>query len=248
MRKIAFTLAAGMWLSVGAALAQLEGPAAGLETEMMEGVDVYLAEGGPPPGPPGGDGPGGPEVFQMPVPPPDGGDGEDGLMMAHRPGGGGFGGFGAGVPGGFPGANMTDEQLEKIYKAKEAFQEKVGPKMLELRSQSRALRDAMMEGELDTKRLQTIQNRINSLTGEIASLKLDQQVAILSTFTPEQRKEMRHAFLKRSVMGGGCGPGGWGRGCRKGGGGGGHCPGGPGGMGGMMKKQIMERKEAGDAK
>ena len=221
MRKLAFAATLGLCLTLsGAALAQLEGPAAGLETEMMDGIDRSLADGGPAGGK---GGPSGAIAFEAPMPPPGGMPpppsgcefgGPDVLMMAH--GGGGRGGF-AGLPGGLPDdATLTDEQLEKIYKAKETFQEKAGPKMLDLVNQGRALRDAMMEPELDKAKMQGIQNRMNGLIGEIGSLKLDQQVAILSTFTPEQRKEMRHNFLKRSMgAGGGAGQCGRMMRCRK---------------------------------
>lgn len=223
MRKMAFVVALALTIGVtGTAMAQLEGPA-GFETEMMDGPNQFIAEGPP-----------GPATFEAAVPAPEEGPGapppEAVMLMAnHRPGGGGFH-HGFGVPGGFSNMNLTDDQLEKIYKSREAFQEKAGPKMLELRNQSHALRDAMMDAELDSKKILSIQSRINALTADIATLKVDQQLAVLSVFTPEQRKEMRHNFLQRAVGGGGpCG---------------GPCPGGRGpGAHMMMRKHMMERKE-----
>lgn len=199
MRKFVLAATVGLMAVCGSAQAQLEGPAPGLETEMMEGFDRAL-EG------PGG--PGAPIAFEAQLPPPPEGmpipgDGENVMFIAR--GGGCPEGFG-GMPGLPDGASLTDEQLEKIHKAKEAFQDKAGPKMLEMRTQARAMRDAMMEPELDKAKLQSIQSRINALLADLGSLKLEQQLSIMQVYTPEQRKEMRHNYLKRSVEGpGACG-------------------------------------------
>ncbi|MBY0552670.1 MAG: Spy/CpxP family protein refolding chaperone [Candidatus Obscuribacterales bacterium] len=198
MRKFVLAATVGLMAMCGPVQAQLEGPAAGLETEMMEGFDLAL------------EGPGAPVSFEAQLPPPDGmpapPDGGDVLFIARGGGGGvcpeGFGGGMSCLP---DGASLTDEQLEKIYKAKETFQEKAGPKMLELRTQARAMRDAMMEPELDKAKLQGIQSRMNALIADLGSLKLEKQIAVQSVYTPEQRKEMRHNYLKRSVEGPGCG-------------------------------------------
>lgn len=198
MRKFVLAATVGIMAMCGPVQAQLEGPAAGLETEMMEGFDLALEEPGapiafeaqlPPPGPEG-----------MPAP-----DGGDVLFIARGGGGACPEGFGGGMPCMPEGVSLTDEQLEKIYKAKETFQEKAGPKMLELRNQARAMRDAMMEPELDKAKLQGIQSRMNALIADLGSLRLEKQMAVQSVYTPEQRKEMRHNYLKRSVEGPGCG-------------------------------------------
>lgn len=222
MRKFVLAATVGIMSLCGPVQAQLEGPAAGLETEMMEGFDLAL------------EGPGAPVTFEAQLPPPDGmpppPDGADVLFIARGDGGGGAcpEGFGGGMPGMSclpEGASLTDEQLEKIYKAKETFQEKAGPKMLELRTQARAMRDAMMEPDLDKAKLQGIQNRMNALIADLGSLKLEKQIAVQSVYTPEQRKEMRHNYLKRSVEG----------------------PGACGRFGKMMhmRKQMIERRDGG---
>lgn len=119
-------------------------------------------------------------------------------------------------------SSFTDDQLEKMHQAKTDFLDKAGPKMVELASQERALHDLLTQTEFDKGKAQSIQSKINGLRSDISSLKLDQQVALVNCLSAEQRKELRHSYLKHADfgMGGMHGGGRWGHhGCGAGGGG-----------------------------
>ncbi len=211
----------------------------GPATEVMESLDLSLN----PPSPPGipefnmplGGPDGGPSFGPMSMPGPmpgmPGPDPED--MLAFH-GGGDVMMLRAGVQSSF-----SDDQLEKMYKAKTDFMDKAGPKMAELKSQERALRDLLTQPEFEKSKAMSLQSKINGLKDELANLKLEQRISLLNTLTAEQRKELRRSYVKcmdfgmmgmrmRGRMGhhgrmgkrgrGGCPPG---KSCPSGGGGGG---------------------------
>ncbi len=201
-----------------AAFAQEAEP--GVATELMDGVDVSLNPpmppqpfGGPPEPPPG---PGGPDEGGDNIAFHGGGD----VMMLR-----------AGVH-----SDFTDEQLEQMYKAKNDFLDKAGPKMVELKSQERALHDLLTQPDFDKSKAMSLQSKINSLHNDLANMKLEQRISLLNTLTAEQRKELRKSYIKMMdfgpmMMHGKMRHHGWGH--RSGGGGGGGCsPGGHGGPGG----------------
>lgn len=210
----------------------------GPETVIMEDVDATLDNDGPnriplppmaaaplqgPPdfGPPGGfgppgagfgppgfgpggpGGPGGPPLHgaaSIEGPPP------DELMALH--GGGELMMLRAAVHGEF-----TDDQLEKFYKLKTEFEDKAGPKMVEMKSAQRALHDMLTQPEFDRSKALSLQGKINALQADLATMKLERQMGYVNALTAEQRKELRRSFLKVSDFG----------------------------MGGMMKHRMMRK-------
>lgn len=118
--------------------------------------------------------------------------------------------------------SFTDEQLEKLNSLKNQMADAVGPKRLELSTQMRQLKDLITQPSVDRSKITSIQGKINSLRDQICDLKLNYRLDTLAVLTDEQKKELRHHYLIRNVMGGHKRHGGWGH----------HGFGGPGGPGG----------------
>ncbi|MDZ4834621.1 MAG: hypothetical protein SGJ27_12655 [Candidatus Melainabacteria bacterium] len=160
-------------LSSQPAFAQLE-PA---DQSDMQEVEIVLnvPEGGlefeGPPGFPPPPGEGGEEMsiaFSM-LPPP-------GMTVgAMRAGHGGGSRGGRHHGGGCPlwmldGENaVTDDQYEKLYDLKNRTLDQIGPKMLELHTASRHLRDALTQETIDEKSAKKLQSQITGLKAEALS-------------------------------------------------------------------------------
>jgi Spy/CpxP family protein refolding chaperone len=188
------------------------------------------AEGGPGPDfppPPGGGG--GEIAFNIPLPPP-------GEVIAAMRGGGGFGRGGCPVGGrgrgGCPlnmleGENaVTDQQYEKLYALKNSVLDQRGPKILEISTAKRHLRDELTKDTIDEKAVKKLQNTITSAKNDLNILEMDSKLTMMQILTGAQRAELRKAMMQ--------GP--------KGG------PGGPGGMHHMMMRKWMEKRGDGPAK
>lgn len=215
-----------------------EGPPPGPETELMESVDIAIENGPPPfPGMPGMGGEmaagGMPMPFNIPLPPPDAGGGPEDVLAFHH------GGSDVMLLKSLTDTSFSDEQLEKMYQIKSDFQDKSGPKFVEMMSLERNLRDLLTQTEFDKSKAQSLQNKINSAKADLANLRLDERMSLLAVLSPEQRKEVRHNYIKRADFGG---MGGMRmmkfkhRGMKHHGGGG-ACPVGPGGPGGPGDKK-----------
>lgn len=95
---------------------------------------------------------------------------------------------------------LTDDQWEKLYQVSKEFNDKSAPKMFELQQASSSLKDALMAVDVDRSKATSLQNKINGLHGDLASLKLDKKLAMLAVLTPDQRKVLHERFLKMAVM------------------------------------------------
>ncbi len=149
------------------------------------------------------DGEGNPEI-NMAMDPnaiQDGGPGGPGgpgghRMMMHR-GWGGRGGSCGGGHGAWLGAlDLTDDQYEKFYALKNSFLDKVGPKVLDIRTSERHLKDLMTQTTVDAKACRNLQDKINGLKGDVANMKLDNRLAMHDVLTDEQRKKIREWVIK----------------------------------------------------
>ena len=175
-----------------------EGPPPGPETEVMESVDIAIENAPPPfPGMPDmGEGPGMPPggPFTMPLAPPGGGGPDDVIAFHH-------GGSDVMLLRSLTDSSFSDEQLEKMYQIKSDFQDKSGAKFVEMMSLERNLRDMLTQPEFEKSKAQSLQNKINSAKADLANLRLDERMSLLAVLTPEQRKEVRHNYIKRADFG-----------------------------------------------
>ncbi|HNA72790.1 MAG TPA: Spy/CpxP family protein refolding chaperone [Candidatus Obscuribacter sp.] len=106
---------------------------------------------------------------------------------------GGGGGVGCPVLGAL---DLTDDQYEKFYALKNSFLDKVGPKMLEIRTHERHLRDLMTQTNVDAKAARNLQDKINGLKADLANMKLDNRLAMHDVLNEEQRKKIRDWVVK----------------------------------------------------
>lgn len=134
-------------------------------------------------------GPGGPGGFGGPP-----------RMMMRRGFGGrascGFGGAGRGGCPWLGALDLSDDQFEKFYALKNAFLDKAGPKMLDLKTNERHLKDLMTQPTVDAKAARNLQDRINGLKADLANMKLDNRIAMHDVLNDEQRKKVREFAIK----------------------------------------------------
>ncbi len=133
-------------------------------------------------------------AIQMAAP---GGPPGGGRMMMRR----GFGGRGGGSCGGggcplLGALDLSDDQYEKLYALKNSFMDKVGPKVLEIRTNQRHLKDLMTQTSVDAKAARNMQDRINGLKSDVANMRLDNRLAMHDLLTEEQRKKVRDFVIK----------------------------------------------------
>ena len=118
--------------------------------------------------------------------------------------------------------DLSDEQLEKIHSLRNDYLDAVGPKMVQIASKKRHLRDALLSSDVDAAKAKALQSEINSLKDEVSNMKLANKIDCLNVLTPEQRKTIRDRAFR------------WHGGHHHFGHG--HGPGGPGGPGQMRFK------------
>lgn len=124
--------------------------------------------------------------------------------------GGRFGGVRAFGPGGrgcgggdcLRALNLTDEQYEKLYGIKNQFLDQIGPKMLEVRTLERHLKDLLTNPTVDAGKAKALQSKINAVKADLANAKLENKLAMLDVLTAEQRKEIRERVIKGGGRGG----------------------------------------------
>lgn len=147
---------------------------------------------------------------------------EESVLISEGPPmmGGPGGPMGMGVGGGgrhhghhgkFEALNLTDDQYERMYQIKKQTMSRMGAKFSEMMAMHLELQDAMLQPELDKAKLTGIQARINALHADISSIRFDSELSTMAVLTPEQRKDMRRALVKKMAdggMGGMCGHGG----------------------------------------
>ena len=99
---------------------------------------------------------------------------------------------------------ITDEQYERMHVLKNAMLDKMGPKMAEMSSLSRQLRDALGSATIDSKKVNDLRNRISAAKTDLSNIKLDHMIAMADVFTPAQRVELHKAMIKSpmGMMGG----------------------------------------------
>lgn len=104
-----------------------------------------------------------------------------------------------------PGAemNLTDDQLEKIAKIKNAFADTAGSKKLQVQSLNRELRSLMTQEKIDRSAVLDLQKKINDLNAELATSKVSMRLDALNVLSTEQRQKIHHKALQKLVFGGG---------------------------------------------
>lgn len=174
----------------------------------------------PGPGGPGENGEGGPPPamnFAMALP--------AGASMEAMPDAGGMMDMGARFLKGD--VAVTDDQYEKLYQLRGDFMDKFAPKMLEVMTLKRHLKDALTSADIDNSKVNDLKKQMTSAVQDLANMKIDNEIATMKVYTPEQRKHLRTAMMKCPGMSGGGRMGGMG------------CPVGMRGHGGPMGGPMM---------
>lgn len=135
-----------------------------------------------------------------------------GLPMLPMPPGMGF----------FDNLGLSDEQLEKLANLRNQFELNTAQKKAEMKFKLRQMMDLLSQQNVDKAKVMALQNDINTVQADLSNSRASFMADSSSVFTADQRKQMRHMMLMRSVNkgcmgrggpGGPGGPGGWGGGC-----------------------------------
>lgn len=90
---------------------------------------------------------------------------------------------------------LSDEQKSKLSSLKNQFILDTATKKAELKVAKNQLREEMGKTSIDKSAAMGLQSKISSLSGELASARLNMMIAAADVLTPEQReafKKMRH--------------------------------------------------------
>ncbi|MBX9692233.1 MAG: Spy/CpxP family protein refolding chaperone [Cyanobacteria bacterium] len=98
--------------------------------------------------------------------------------------------------------NLSDDQLERLNSLKMASREASAPKVMELKSLHSQLKDKLTKGDVNKSELLSLQSKINSLKGELANSRISFLADASAVLTADQRQQLRHGFLMRSLGGG----------------------------------------------
>jgi Spy/CpxP family protein refolding chaperone len=93
-------------------------------------------------------------------------------------------------------STLTDDQLEKMHSLHNQFLDDLGPKLTQLSSLSRKLKDVLMANTIDTSQAKALQKDINGIKADIGDLKLEHKIAALNVLTSDQKKELRDRFYR----------------------------------------------------
>jgi Spy/CpxP family protein refolding chaperone len=107
----------------------------------------------------------------------------------------------AGVTSPLP-LSLTDDQLEKIAKLKSDFKDGAGPKVVQIRSLQRQMKDMLTQTNVDKSKVLDVQSKINSLKADLSNARLNMRMDTLAILTPDQKQKLRHNSLKRQAFGG----------------------------------------------
>ena len=94
---------------------------------------------------------------------------------------------------------LTDAQLEKMAAIKNGERAQAQPKVSDLISTARQLRDQLSKPDADKSQIQSLQAQINGDKDALSNLKLNTKLQELDLLTGQQKQELRHDFLKRTV-------------------------------------------------
>jgi Spy/CpxP family protein refolding chaperone len=96
-------------------------------------------------------------------------------------------------------STLSYDQLEKLHNLHNQFLDEAGPKFVELGSKTRKLHDVLLANNVDAGAARALQSDINRIKDELASLKLDNKIAMSNVLTAEQKTEIREHVYRAGI-------------------------------------------------
>ena len=96
---------------------------------------------------------------------------------------------------------LTDDQYEKMYNLRNDFLDKLGPKMAEVSSLERHMRDVLTSPSIDAKKAAELKTKLAAAKSDLTEMKSDMQLQMAQVLTADQRKHLRLAMSKCPMMG-----------------------------------------------
>jgi Spy/CpxP family protein refolding chaperone len=97
---------------------------------------------------------------------------------------------------------LTDEQLEKLHALRAELSNQAQPKLLELKTLKRQLKDELTKASLDKQQVLSLQGKINAIRADLANARVAMAVDANAIFTAEQKQQMRRRYLMGGRKGG----------------------------------------------
>jgi len=94
---------------------------------------------------------------------------------------------------------LTDSQLEKMALIKNGERAQAQPKVSDLISTERQLKDQLSKPDADKSQILSLQAQINGDRDALSNLKLNTKLQEMDLLTGQQKQELRHDSLKRTV-------------------------------------------------
>jgi Spy/CpxP family protein refolding chaperone len=94
---------------------------------------------------------------------------------------------------------LSPDQLEKMLTFKTQAREEAQPKVADLISSTRKMRDLLTQPNVDKGQVMNLEGQINSDKAALGNIRVETKLNELSVLTPQQRQELRNEFVKRSV-------------------------------------------------
>jgi Spy/CpxP family protein refolding chaperone len=101
-----------------------------------------------------------------------------------------------------PKFSLSDSQLEKLRTLKDQAKLDTAQRKAQLKVYKHELFDLISKPSVDKEAALSLNTKINALKTELSNARLNFMLAAGDILTPEQKEQMRHRMLKRSVMGG----------------------------------------------
>lgn len=97
---------------------------------------------------------------------------------------------------------LTDEQLEKLHTLQAELSHQALPKLLELKTLKRQLKDELTRATIDKQQVLLLQGKINAVRADLANARVAMMVDAHAILTAEQKQQMRRRYLMGGRKGG----------------------------------------------
>ena len=94
---------------------------------------------------------------------------------------------------------LTDEQMSQLVSLKSEYEINIAKQKAELQANMKKMILLMTAPKVDDKAILSLNEKINSLKTSLADARVNQMLNVMNVMTPEQREQMRHHMLIRTL-------------------------------------------------
>lgn len=94
---------------------------------------------------------------------------------------------------------LTDDQMTQLVSIKSEYKVNTAKQKAELKADRKKLMLLMTEEKLDKQAIFSLKEKIDSLKASISDARVNKMISVMSVLTPQQRAQVRHRLLERSL-------------------------------------------------